>query len=338
MERPAAGIGDGTHRAAVLLLSLGEAEAAEVLRHMSAREVQKLGAAMARMGPVTTEQAQQVISSFVAELDGQTSLGVGADEYVRRVLANALGEDKAGRLIDRILVGSQTKGLDALKWMDARAISDLVRNEHPQIVAIVLAYLEPDQAAEVLGLLSERTRADVVMRIATLEGIPPNALNELDEIMERQFSGNNNLKSSSVGGVKVAASILNFLDSSTETQLIEAVRDMDATLSERIEDLMFVFDDLATLDDRSIQRLLREVPGDKLPVALKGADARVREKITANISKRAAEMLLEDLEARGPVKVSDVEAAQKEILALARQLSDDGELTLGSKGGADEYV
>ncbi|MCK5771352.1 flagellar motor switch protein FliG [Algiphilus sp.] len=338
MERPAAGIGDGTHRAAVLLLSLGEAEAAEVLKHMSAREVQKLGAAMARMGPVTTEQAQQVISSFVAELDGQTSLGVGADEYVRRVLANALGEDKAGRLIDRILVGSQTKGLDALKWMDARAISDLVRNEHPQIVAIVLAYLEPDQAAEVLGLLSERTRADVVMRIATLEGIPPNALNELDEIMERQFSGNNNLKSSSVGGVKVAASILNFLDSSTETQLIEAVRDMDATLSERIEDLMFVFDDLATLDDRSIQRLLREVPGDKLPVALKGADARVREKITANISKRAAEMLLEDLEARGPVKVSDVEAAQKEILALARQLSDDGELTLGSKGGADEYV
>lgn len=338
MERPAAGIGDGTHRAAVLLLSLGEAEAAEVLKHMSAREVQKLGAAMARMGPVTTEQAQQVISSFVAELDGQTSLGVGADEYVRRVLANALGEDKAGRLIDRILVGSQTKGLDALKWMDARAISDLVRNEHPQIVAIVLAYLEPDQAAEVLGLLSERTRADVVMRIATLEGIPPNALNELDEIMERQFSGNNNLKSSSVGGVKVAASILNFLDSSTETQLIEAVRDMDATLSERIEDLMFVFDDLATLDDRSIQRLLREVPGDKLPVALKGADARVREKMTANISKRAAEMLLEDLEARGPVKVSDVEAAQKEILALARQLSDDGELTLGSKGGADEYV
>ena len=339
MERPATAAavpGDGTHRAAVLLLSLGEAEAAEVLKHMSAREVQKLGAAMARMGPVSTEQAQQVISSFVSELDGQTSLGVGADEYVRKVLANALGDDKADRLIDRILVGSQTKGLDALKWMDARAIADLVRNEHPQIVAIVLAYLEPDQAAEVLGLLPDRTRADVVMRIATLEGIPPNALSELDEIMERQFSGNSNLKASSVGGIKVAANILNFLDSGAETELMEVVRSQDEALSERIEDLMFVFDDLATLDDRSMQRLLREVPGDRLPVALKGAESRVRDKITANISKRAAEMLMEDLEARGPVKVSDVEAAQKEILALARQLSDSGELTLGSKGGGEE--
>jgi flagellar motor switch protein FliG len=341
MERPAASAtaaGDGVHRAAVLLLSLGETEAAEVLKHMSAREVQKLGAAMARMGPVSTEQAQQVISSFVTELDGQTSLGVGADEYVRRVLAGALGDDKADRLIDRILVGSQTKGLDALKWMDARAIADLVRNEHPQIVAIVLAYLEPDQAAEVLGLLPERARADVVMRIATLEGIPPNALSELDEIMERQFSGNSNLKASSVGGVKVAANILNFLDSGAETELMEVVRSQDETLSERIEDLMFVFDDLATLDDRSMQRLLREVPGDRLPVALKGAESKVRDKITANISKRAAEMLMEDLEARGPVKVSDVEAAQKEILALARQLADSGELTLGSKGGGEEYV
>jgi len=337
-ERPESAISDGTFRAAVLLLSLGENEAAEVLKHMNAREVQKLGAAMAKMGPVSTEQAQEVIGSFVAELDGQTSLGVGADEYVRKVLANALGDDKAGRLIDRILVGSQTKGLDALKWMDARAIADLVRNEHPQIVSIVLAYLEPDQAAEVLQILPDRTRADVVMRIATLEGIPPNALSELDEIMERQFSGNNNLKASNVGGIKVAAGILNFLDSSTESELIENVRSIDPKLSESIEDLMFVFDDLASLDDRSIQRLLREVPGDRLPVALKGAEAQVREKFMSNISKRAAEMLQEDLEARGPVKVSDVEAAQKEILAQARQLADAGEIALGSKGGSEEYV
>lgn len=329
---------DGTKRAAVLLLSLGETEAAEVLKHMNARDVQKLGAAMASMGPVTAEQAEHVIGSFVEQLGGQTSLGVGADEYVRKVLANALGDDKANRLIDRILVGSQTKGLDALKWMDARAISDLVRNEHPQIVAIVLAYLEPDQAAEVLSLLPERARADVVMRIATLEGIPPSALSELDEIMERQFSGNTNLKSSSVGGVKVAANILNFMDSSIESELIENVRGIDAALGERIEELMFVFDDLAGLDDRSIQRLLRDVPGDRLPIALKGADAAVRDKITSNLSKRAGEMLLEDIDARGPVRVADVEAAQKEILAIARQLGDSGEISMGSKAGGDEYV
>jgi flagellar motor switch protein FliG len=328
----------GVHKAAVLLLSLGEKEAAEVLRHMNARDVQKLGSAMASMGPVSSEQAKAVIGDFVTELGGQTSLGVGADEYVRKVLVGALGEDKAGRLIDRILVGSQTKGLDALKWMDARAVADLVRNEHPQIVAIVLAYLEPDQAAGVLQLLPDRVRADVVMRIATLEGIPPNALSELDEIMERQFSGNNNLKASNVGGIKVAANILNFMDSSAEHALIELVRSSDPALGERIEDLMFVFDDLAELDDRAMQRLLRDVPGDRLPIALKGADARVREKVTSNISKRAGEMLLEDIEARGPVKVADVEAAQKEILSIARRLAEAGEMTLGAKGGGDDYV
>jgi flagellar motor switch protein FliG len=326
----------GPERAAILLMSLGEAEAAEVLKHMGAKDVQKVGQAMAAMSNVTRERALQVMDRFVNELENQTALGVGADDYVRRVLVGALGEDKAGGLIDRILLGRNSKGLEALKWMETRAVADLVRNEHPQIVAIVLAYLDPDQAAEVLTLLPERMRGDVLTRIARLDGIQPAALRELDEIMEKQFSGGNNLKASSVGGIKVAASILNLMDSSTEQAIIGKIGEIDSELSQRIQDLMFVFDDLADVDDRGIQTLLRELSAEVLGLALKGADARVKDKITRNMSKRAAEMLLEDMEAKGPARVSDVEAAQKEILAAARRLADAGTIALGGKG--DDFV
>jgi flagellar motor switch protein FliG len=327
----------GVQRAAVLLLSLGETDAAEVLKHMGAKEVQKLGIAMATMSGVTREQVLRVMDDFDGALDRQTSLGVGADDYIRNVLIQALGADKAGSLIDRILLGRNTTGLDTLKWMDSRAIADLVRNEHPQIVAIVLSHLDSDHAADTLKLLPERTRADVLLRIATLDGIPPNALNELNEIMERQFSGNQNLKSSNIGGVKVAANILNFLETGQDQSILGTIAQVDQELCQRIQDLMFVFDDLVELEDRELQTLLREVSGERLGIALRGADTKVREKITRNMSQRAAEILLEDMEARGPVRLSDVEAAQKEILTIVRRLADEGAVSLGG-GGSEELV
>lgn len=324
----------GTERAAILLLSLGEAEAAEVLKHMNAKDVQKVGAAMASLSNVSRERAESVMESFVMELDEQTSLGIGADDYVKRVLVNALGSDKANGLIDRILLGRNSKGLEALKWMETRAVADLVRNEHPQIVAIVLAYLDPDQASEILSLLPERMRSDVLMRIARLDGIQPQALRELDEIMEKQFSGGSNLKASSVGGIKVAANILNLMDSSQEQSIIGRIAENDQELSQKIQDLMFVFDDLGELDDRAVQTLLRDVSSETLSLALKAADPRIKDKILKNMSKRAAEMLVEDMEAKGPAKLSDVEAAQKEILAVARRLAEAGTIVLGGKGEA----
>jgi len=330
--KPDASAINGVQRAAVLLLSLGEADAAEVLKHMDPKEVQKIGIAMATMSGISRDQVEKVMDEFNNELGSKTSLGVGADDYIRNVLVQALGADKAGGLIDRILLGRNTTGLDTLKWMDPRAVADLVRNEHPQIIAIVMAHLDSDQAAEALKLLPERVRADVLMRIATLDGIPPNALNELNEIMERQFSGNQGLKSSNVGGVKVAANILNFMDSGQDQGVLAAIGKIDAELSTRIQDLMFVFDNLVELEDRALQTLLREVSGDRLGLALRGADIKVREKITKNMSQRAAEILLEDMEARGPVRLADVEGAQKEILTIVRRLADEGVISLGGAG------
>ncbi len=320
----------GDERAAILLMSLGEETAADVLKHMGAKAVQKVGSAMASLSSVPRERMELVIDNFVDVLESQTSLGIGSDDYVRNVLVSALGEDKAGSLIDRILIGRNSKGLEALKWMETRAVAELIRHEHPQIIAIVLSYLDSDQSAEILNLLPENLRVDVMLRIASLDGIQPAALKELDEIMERQFSGAGNLKASNVGGVKVAANIINMMDGATEQTLIELLREQDEALSQRIEDLMFVFDNLAEVDDRSMQRLLREVENDRLVLALKGANKTVKEKILANMSKRAAEMLSEDLESAGPAKVSDVDAAQKEILTLARKLADEGEISLGS--------
>lgn len=325
----------GPERAAILLMSLGEAEAAEVLKHMAPKDVQKVGQAMAALSNVSRDRATVVMDSFVQTLNNQTSLGVGADDYVRRVMVGALGEDKAAGLIDRILLGRNSKGLEALKWMETRAVADLVRNEHPQIVAIVLAYLDSDQAAEVLALLPERMRADVLMRIARLDGVQPSALKELDEIMEKQFSGGGNTRTSTVGGVKKAANILNLMDSTTEQSISSRIGEIDGELGNRIQELMFVFDDLAGVDDRGIQTLLREIGTDTLGMALKGADAKVKEKITKNMSQRAAEMLLEDMEAKGPARLADVEAAQKEILAAARRLADAGTIILG---GSEEMV
>ena len=338
MAEPTSGKFSGTERAAIFLLSLGEAEAAQILKHMGPKEVQKVGSAMASMHNVSRDQVQTILGSFIETVDNQTALGVGSEDYIRKVMVDALGEEKAGSLIDRILMGRNTKGLEALKWMDARAVAEIIRLEHPQIMAIVLSYLDSDQAAQVIGYLPDRVRVDVLMRIATLDGIQPAALAELDEIMERQFSGsNNNVKSSSVGGIKAAANILNFVDSGLEGEIMELIKDNDAELGQKIQDLMFVFDNLGEVDDQGIQALLREVSSENLIIALKGADESVREKIFKNMSKRAAEMLRDDLEAKGPVRLSEVEAAQKEILAIARRMAEAGDIVLGGKG-TEQYV
>ena len=328
---------NGTDRAAVLLLTLGEENASEVLKHMGPKEVQKVGLAMAAMTNVPRDQVTQVLENFTETVQEQTALGVDSDEYIRSVMVGALGEDKAKGLMDRILLGSSTKGLEALKWMDAKAVAELIRLEHPQIQAIVLSYLDNDHAAEVIKIFPERNRHDVLLRIATLDGIQPSALQELDEILERQFAGNQNVQSSTMGGTKSAADILNFVDSAIEGEIMEAIKDADAELGQQIQDLMFVFDNLIDIDDRGIQALLREVSSETLILALKGAEEGMKEKIFSNMSKRAAEMMRDDLENKGPVRLSEVEGAQKEILSIARRMSDSGELVLGGKG-AEQFV
>ncbi len=322
-------------KAAVLLLSLGEADAAQVLRHLGPKEVQKVGTAMAQLRNVQKNQIEQVMGEFVEIVGDQTSLGVGSDGYIRKMLTQALGEDKAGGLIDRILLGGNTSGLDSLKWMEPRAVADVIRYEHPQIQAIVVAYLDPDQAGEVLSHFDHKVRLDIVLRVSSLNTVQPAALKELNLILEKQFSGNANTTRATLGGVKRAADIMNYLDSSVEGQLMDAIRDVDEDLSSQIEDLMFVFDNLADVDDRGIQVLLREVSSDVLVLALKGADDAIKEKIFKNMSKRAGELLRDDLEAKGPVRVSEVEGAQKEILTIARRMAEAGEIVLGGKGGEE---
>jgi len=337
METSKAANLSGTDRAAVLLMSLGEENAAGVLKHMGPKEVQRIGTAMASLQSISRQDMNRVLQDFVQVVEQQTALGVGSDEYVRNVLNSALGADKAGGIIDRILTGRNSKGLEALKWMDARAVADMIRMEHPQIVAIVLSFLDSDQAAEVLALLPESAQSEIVMRIATLDTVQPNALEELDQILEKQFTNSTAQQPAAMGGVKNAANIMNFLDPSIESRIIEQIRKSDAALGGTIQDLMFTFDNFLDLDDRSVQSLLREVPGDRLVIALKGADEAVREKIFRNMSKRASEMLREDLESKGPVRLSDVEAAQKEILGTVRRMAENGEIVIGGRGG-DEYV
>lgn len=318
--------------AAILLMSLGEADAAQILKHMGPKEVQNVGVAMAQLSNITQEEVEEVMIEFMETVATQTGMGIGSDQYIRNMLTEALGEDKASSLIDRILVGGNTQGLDTLKWMEGRAVAELIRYEHPQIQAIVVSYLEPDQAAEVLATFDEKVRLDVMMRVASLDSIQPQALEELNNILEKQFSGNAATKTSKIGGVKCAAEIVNYMESTLAGDMMDSIKEVDADLGTEIEDLMFVFDNLKDVDDRGIQTILREVSSEVLIVALKGADTELQEKIFKNMSKRAAELLRDDLEAKGPVKVSEVENAQKDILTIARRLADSGEIALGGSG------
>ncbi len=327
----------GMDRSAILLLSLGEDEAAEVMRHLGPREVQKLGAAMARMSHISTDQVQVVLSDFRSRLERQTSLGVGSDQYIRAMLTKALGADKAGSLIDRILHGGDASGLENLKWMDARSIADLIKLEHPQVVAMIFAYMEPEQTGEVIHHLPDRLVSEAMMRLASLETVQPAAIRELNEILEEQISGEaQSLQVASLGGPKAAADVLNRLETSLSSSILDNMRETDDELADKVQEKMFVFDDLIKLDDRSMQVLLREIPSDGFVTALKGANAALREKFFANMSKRAAEMMRDDLEAKGPVRVSEVESSQKAILQIATRLDAAGQLSLG--GGSSEAM
>ncbi|MDO6705192.1 MULTISPECIES: flagellar motor switch protein FliG [unclassified Photobacterium] len=328
----------GTEKAAILLLSLNEQDAATIIRHLEPKQVQRVGGAMASMKELSNDKVTAVHRQFLTDIQKYTSIGMGSADFVRNTLIAALGEDKANNLVDQILMGSGSRGLDSLKWMDPRQVASIILNEHPQIQTIVLSYLDPEQSAEILSQFPERVRLDLMMRIANLEEVQPAALHELNDIMEKQFAGQAGAQAAKIGGMKAAADIMNYLDNNIEGLLMEQIRDNDEEMAVQIEDLMFVFENLAEVDDRGIQSLLREVPQELLQKALKGADDMLREKITRNMSKRAAELLLDDLEAMGPIRVSDVEAAQKEILSIARRLAEGGELMLNGGGGQDEYL
>lgn len=319
-------------QAAILMMSLGEKEAASVLKHLGPKDVQRIGTAMTGLENVTRDHVEAVMSNFLSEAKVLTGLGMGSDGYIRNMLVEALGEEKAGSLVDRILLGGNTSGLDTLKWMDARSVADVIRNEHPQIQAIVMAHLDGDQAADVLTHLPEKTRLDILMRVASMDTVQPSALQELNTILEKQFSGNAGSQAKAMGGTKTAAEIMNNLESSVETELMDAIKEMDEDMGNTIQDLMFVFDNLKTMDDRGIQSLLREVSSEVLILALKGADEELKDKIFSNMSKRAGELLRDDLEAKGPVRLSEVEVAQKEILTIARRMADAGEIVLGGSG------
>ena len=329
---------DYSQRAAVLLMSIGEESASEVLKHMGPKEVQKIGVAMTTLQDVSKDVVNSIHEEFLQTINSQTSVGLGAEEYVRNVLTNALGADKAAGVIDRILLGGNSKGLESLKWMEPKAVAALIQNEHPQIISIILSYLDSDHAASILGEFPEKVQADILLRIATLEGVQPAAMKELNDTLEKQLKGGGNVQSSAIGGVKIAAEILNFVESSAEAGIMEKIKESDEGLGQEIQDLMFVFDNLIDVDDRGIQTILREVSTDTLLLALKATDEELKEKIFGNMSKRAAEMLRDDLEAKGPVRLSEVETAQKEILTITRRLADEGQIMLGGGGGGEEMI
>ena len=318
-------------RSAILLMSLGEEEAVEVFKHLGPREVQKLSQAMARLSNVTREQVAGVLREFRLEAEQQAPV-TGGDQYIRSVLTRALGDEKASALVDRIVQGQDASGIESLKWMDAGSVAEVVGNEHPQIIATILVHLDAQQASEVLAQFDQGLRNDVMLRIATLEAVQPAALRDLNEVLTQRLKGSDRARKTSRGGVKAAAEILNHLDGTLEASVSAHIRGMDADLAQQIQDSMFVFDDLLDLDDHAVRLLLGEVQSETLMVALKGASEPLREKIFKNMSQRAAEMLRDDLEARGAVRLSEVEAEQREMLRIVRRLADEGQIALGGKG------
>ncbi|MBS4098333.1 MAG: flagellar motor switch protein FliG [Sulfuricella sp.] len=328
---------EGLKKSAILLLTLGEEEAAEVFKYLNPKEVQKLGTAMATLGGTTKEMIAGVLNEFCETTRERTSLGMASDDYIRSVLTKALGGDKAAGLLDRILKGGDTSGIEALKFMEGSAISELIKNEHPQIIATILVHLEPDLVSDIIKFFPERLRNDVMLRIATLDGVQPAALAELNDVLTKLLAGSKNIQKTIMGGVKTAAEVLNYLGTQLESSVIASVRDYDPELAQKIQDEMFVFENLMDIDDRGIQLLLREVQSESLVVALKGANQELREKIFKNMSSRAAEMLRDDLESKGPVRLSEVEGEQKSILQVVRRLADEGQIVLGGKGD-DSFV
>lgn len=328
---------DGVEKASILLLSLSEEDAAQILKNLEPKQVQKVGMSMAGLADLSQDKITAVHKLFIDQIQSFSNIGFQSEDFIKKALTAALGEEKAANIIDQIIMGSGAKGLDSLKWMDSKQVANIIRNEHPQIQTIVLSYLDPEQSAEIVAQFPEKVRLDLTMRIANLEEVQPAALQELNEIMEKQFAGQAGAQAAKMGGLKAAADIMNYLDTNIEGQLMDSIREHDEDMSQQIQDLMFVFDNLIDVDDRGIQAILRDVQQDVLMKAIKGADEGLKDKILKNMSKRAAEMLSDDLEAMGPVRISEVEAAQKEILAVSRRLADAGEIMLGG-GGGEEFL
>ncbi len=329
---------EGIQNSAIFLMSLGENEAAEVLKYLEPKEVQKISSAMVTLNNLSREQIAQVFHDFLITASTKTTIGMNSNDYIRNMLTKALGDDKAAGLLDRIMHNSDTSGIESLKWMDPGAVAEMIGNEHPQIIATILVHLEADQAASVMKMFAERIRNDVLLRISTLDGVQPVALRELNDVLSKLMSGGQTGKKTLKGGVATAAEILNFMGGAMEAEMMEKVRSFDPDLAQKIEDKMFVFENILEVDDRGIQLILREVQSEALIIALKGSSEELREKIFKNMSSRAAEMMREDLESKGPVKLSEVESNQKEILKIVKRLSDDGQIALGGKGDEDAYV
>jgi len=328
----------GLQKAAILMLALGEDCASDVMRHLGPREVQKLSMAMAGMAAIPHENVASALSAFISETGDSSSMGIDSADYIRNVLTKALGDDKASNLLNRILDGNDSSGIESLKWMDATSVAELIQNEHPQIISTILVHLERDQAGEILSHFTEELRNDVMLRIATLDGIQPTALRELNDVLTKLLTGNTGGKKKSIGGTRAAAEIINFMNGEQETSVMENLRNYDSAMTDKIMDEMFRFDNILDIDDRGIQLLLREVQSESLIVALKGASPDMRDKIFKNMSQRAAEMMRDDLDSKGPVRLSEVETQQKEILVIVRRLAEEGQLMLGSKGGEDAFV
>lgn len=320
-----------TDRAAILLLAVGMDKASNVLKQMNSREVQTIVTAMSQVSDISVTLIEEVLEEFINDSKSATPLGMNSDDYIRTVLVNALGAERASGILDRIFQSTgPSKGIDQLKWLDTRSIADIIRDEHPQIIATLLSLMEPEQAGEVMMHFPAAIRPDLLMRVATMQGIQPQALRELDLVMERQLTGSDNVKSTALGGIDTAASILNFMDHTATELLMTEIIEQRAELAAEIQEKMFTFEDLINVDDRGMQTLLREVATGNLLLALRGVDNTLKEKIFSNMSKRAAEMLRDDLAASPPAKLADVEQSQKDILVIAKRLAEAGEISLGA--------
>jgi len=330
---------DGIMRAAVLLLALGEEAAAEVMKFLNPRDVQRIGTTMAGLVRVDHSQIEEALEKLNEATSSQSLIGNDSDEFIKSVLKKALGDEVADNLIERIMSGRDAGGLDSLRWMDPAVIAELVRNEHPQIIATILVHMEPSQASDVLGLFTPNLRQDTMLRIATLDAVKPIALKELNDVLTKLLlTSKDSSKGKSLGGTRAAAEIMNYMSGDNETGIIESLKEYDEAMAQKILDSMFIFEDIATLKDSVIQLILRDIPSEQLVIALKGATEQMRTKIYNNMSTRAADMLKEDLENRGPVRLSEVEATQKQILQVVRKMADDGVIELGYKEDDEQYI
>jgi len=328
---------NNTQKCAILMMLLGEEEAAEILRNLGPKEVQQLGKEMYSVAGLDQDTVNQVLDEFLAIIKTQTDLGMGSSNYIRNVMTKALGENKAQSVLGRITPTESDKPIEILDWMDARSVNELIADEHPQIMALVISYLEPGVAADVLVMLPEEIQADIIHRIATLETVQPDALNELERVMQLKFKTNTSLRASSVGGVKAAAGIMNFTKQNMEGRIIKALGEKDRLLAKEIQESMFTFDTLILMDDRSMQTLLRNVEQEVLIIALKGTDDELKEKIFSSMSQRAAANIQDEMEVLGPLRLTEVQEAQKAIINVARTMSDEGTIVLAGRGG-DDYV